>query len=198
MMQSLWQQWRRLRRLVWPPLRHPAPSSAPSKPPDFAFLLRLLTDGNVRFVVIGGVALHLHGIDHTPHDVDVLIPKEDPANVEANVEAIAQAARAQELRLVRNAKVLTDSTHLTMETASGNVDLLAKGRGIDSFEGVWNRSVLRDIDGREVRVASLDDLIAMKRVANRPKDSQHIVLLQRLQALQQGDLDGSRDFAGRD
>lgn len=165
--------WQRFLSLL---LRNPAPESAPSAPPDIGFLLRLLDNGNVRFVVIGGVALHLHGGDHMPHDVDVCIAK-DPANL----EAIAQMARAKDLRLVRNTRVLADSTHLSLETASGNLELLAKVPGIDSFEGVWNRSLLREIEGREVRVASLDDLIAMKRAANRPKDHEHLLLLQSLQ-----------------
>ena len=46
--------------------------------------------------------------------------------------------------------------------------------GVESFEGLWERAVPMDLGGFIVRVASLDDLIAMKRAANRPKDQAHI------------------------
>jgi predicted nucleotidyltransferase len=38
------------------------------------------------------------------------------------------------------------------------------------------------VNGIEVRVASIDDLIAMKRAANRPKDREHILELAALKA----------------
>lgn len=39
-----------------------------------------------------------------------------------------------------------------------------------------------DVDGIKVHVSSIDDLIAMKRVADRPKDREHILELEALKA----------------
>lgn len=68
-------------------------------------------------------------------------------------------------------------------TEFGDLDILGNPAGIDSFEGLFERSTVMEIYGVEVQVASIDDLIAMKRAANRPKDHIHILELLRLQAL---------------
>jgi hypothetical protein len=39
-----------------------------------------------------------------------------------------------------------------------------------NFEELWTRSEVRSLEGGEVRVASLDDLIRIKRDAARPQD----------------------------
>jgi predicted nucleotidyltransferase len=63
------------------------------------------------------------------------------------------------------------------------VDVMREIGGVDSFEGLWERAVPMDFGGFVVRVASIDDLIAMKRAANRPKDQAHIYELLALKKL---------------
>ncbi len=46
------------------------------------------------------------------------------------------------------------------------------------FSTVWRNRVRDEIEGVPVFVASLDDLIKMKRAANRPKDRDDLVALQ--------------------
>jgi predicted nucleotidyltransferase len=55
--------------------------------------------------------------------------------------------------------------------------------GVDSFESLWERAIPMDLGGFTVRVASIDDLIAMKRAANRPKDQVHLKELLALKEL---------------
>ncbi len=52
--------------------------------------------------------------------------------------------------------------------------------GVESFEGLIERSVEVEMMGRKIRVASVADLVAMKRVAGRPKDLDHIEELENL------------------
>jgi predicted nucleotidyltransferase len=84
-------------------------------------------------------------------------------------------------------RTLKDTSNFTLETALGAVDLLGHVSGADSFEGVWERSLVLPIDGLAVHVASLDDLIAMKRAANRPKDQNHLLELEALRRLIQNE-----------
>jgi len=46
--------------------------------------------------------------------------------------------------------------------------------GIASFEECWERRVAADIGGVDAFFASLDDLILMKKAANRPKDQEDL------------------------
>lgn len=61
-------------------------------------------------------------------------------------------------------------TTATLRTTVGDINLLAEPEGIDNFEGLWARAIEGDVFGRTVRIASLDDLAVMKRVAGREKD----------------------------
>ena len=72
---------------------------------------------------------------------------------------------------------------MTLETDATDVDILGDIPGIDSFEGLWERSVESTLYGLPVRVASIEDLISMKRTANRLKDQNHIMELLALQKL---------------
>ena len=58
---------------------------------------------------------------------------------------------------------------MTLETSVSSLDILSDIPGVNSFEGLSERSVVRELYGLDVHVASIDDLIAMKRTANRPK-----------------------------
>lgn len=49
---------------------------------------------------------------------------------------------------------------------------------MDGFDGVWARADHMQLFELPVRVASIDDLIAMKRAAGRPKDAMHIMELE--------------------
>lgn len=77
-------------------------------------------------------------------------------------------------------QMLHNSTNMTLETRWGAFDLLAEPDGVDGFEGLWERAVAMEVEDMEVRVASIPDLIAMKRAANRPKDREHIMQLEAL------------------
>ena len=60
--------------------------------------------------------------------------------------------------------------NFTFITSHGDIDVLADVAGVKGYEPVAGRAVEREIAGLPVKVASIDDLIAMKRAANRPKD----------------------------
>jgi hypothetical protein len=72
---------------------------------------------------------------------------------------------------------------LNLYTNLGEVDVMRQIPGVDSFDGLWERSVLTGLGGFVVRVASLDDLIVMKRTTSRPKDQAHLYELLALKKL---------------
>jgi predicted nucleotidyltransferase len=147
-----------------------------------------LHKANVQFVIIGGAAMILHGSDHVTKDVDFSYARD-----KENLQALSKALREKNARLrgvpedlpfVLDEYTFRNTQNLTLITDLGEIDLLAVPDGIDSFEGLLKRSVAMDLGaGLIVQVASIDDLIAMKRAANRPKDQAHLYELLALKKL---------------
>jgi len=159
-------------------------------PADFEPLLRLLSDSVAKFVVVGGVALLLHGGDNLTFDLDISFNRD-----REDTEILARALSPQKPRLrgfppdlpfVFDAQTLRNAVAITLETMLGDFDMLAEPAGVDSFHGLYERSVLMPVAGMNLHIASLPDLMAMKRAANRPKDQTHIMIIAALMKLQEG------------
>jgi predicted nucleotidyltransferase len=156
--------------------------------PEFREIIQLITERNIHFVIIGGIAMRLHGSAHITQDVDFSYARD-----KENLQALSKALREKNARLrgvpedlpfVLDEYTFRNTQNLTLITDLGEIDLLAVPDGIDSFEGLLERSVAMDLgEGLIVQVASIDDLIAMKRAANRPKDQSHLYELLALKKL---------------
>ena len=153
----------------------------------FAKVIRHFYDADLRFVVIGGVAMGLHGSDHLTNDADFAYAV-DPENLVKLAAFLPTIHARVSGRPANDHFVITPQTlekvkFLNLYTDLGEVDVMRQIAGVDSFEGLWERAVPTDLGGFVVRVASLDDLIAMKRAANRPKDQMHVLELLALRKL---------------
>jgi predicted nucleotidyltransferase len=148
---------------------------------DFLETLRALSAGGVRFVVIGGIAMRLQGCAHLTDDIDVCYAR-DPQNIESVVNALAQhhprlRIPGGEIPFHWDTRTLKNTINLTLTIDLGILDMHGEAAGVDSFEGLWERSTVMDVYGLQVHVASVDDLISMKRAANRLQDQIHILEL---------------------
>ena len=159
----------------------------PEESTDFAGILALLHREGVRFVLIGGLAMMSHGSAHVTQDIDVAYATDSD-----NVAKLAQALNKVQARLrgvpadlpfILDARKFRNTQNLTLDTALGSLDVLGHVSGAEEFNRLWERALDMEIFGTPVRVASLEDLIAMKRVANRPKDRNHLLELEALRRL---------------
>lgn len=147
-----------------------------NEPPPFDPLraLKALNDAGVEFVVIGGVAARLHGSPSLTRDVDICYAR----NVD-NLERLAALLVHLRARLrgvdddvpfVLDRRTLQAGGSFTFTTDLGDIDILAVPAGTSGYEGLARSADRVDLDGMTVLVATLDDLIAMKRAAGRAKD----------------------------
>ena len=160
----------------------------PSRPElDAEELLRRLTARGVDFVVIGGVAAVLWGSPRNTFDLDISFALDD-GNVEALgsvlVELGAQLKGVdEELPFVPDSRTLRHVELLTLRTAIGEIDLLAHPAGSPGYDTLRKRAARVDIGDFYVLIASIEDLISMKRAAGREKDLGDVAELEAIRRL---------------
>jgi predicted nucleotidyltransferase len=126
-------------------------------------LLKALDHHEVDFVVIGSVAGLAHGSAYPTYDLDVAY-----AECVENLNRLAAALNKVGAQV--DSRVLGERDALSFDTRFGTLDILRQIPGVKSYEQLRRDAKIDKIAGIEVRVASIDHLIAMKRAANRVKD----------------------------
>lgn len=135
----------------------------------FGEILRDLNEAQVRYVLIGGIALIRHGVVRATRDVDAVFDP-DPENVQ-RIGALAkqwEATRPDGSTLPDDAISAERSIHLA--TSSGELDLVSEKVVGLSFQGLMERADVKRVDGVEAPICSLSDLVTMKRAAGRERD----------------------------
>ena len=144
--------------------------------PDFLpdEVIRLLGRHEIRYVLIGGLAANTHGAGVVTQDVDVCYAR-DPENLERLADALREvhaqlrgAEPGMPFRL--DARTIARGDSFTFTTDLGWVDILATPSGVAGYDELVRTADAYTLFGYRVLVASLDDLIRMKRAAGRPKD----------------------------
>lgn len=166
-------------------------NSLAGQQPTLRSVVTALLQQGVRFVIVGGWAMRAHGSSFHNADLDLCCAR-DAENLLVLAEALAPLhprlrGAPEGLRLALDARTLRSGANFTLVTDSGDLDLLGDAAGVESFEALWQRAVEMELFGVRVRVASLEDLIAMKRAAGRVKDQPHLLELERLRRLVQGE-----------
>lgn len=148
--------------------------------------LRLLTDRQVDFVIVGGVASSAHGSAYLTFDLGVCYARtrENLKRLAATLAPYHPRPRdfPDKLPFVWNEQTLRQSTNFTLSTDLGSIDLLGEVTGLGNYEQVSAVSVVMSLFGMQCRVLSLDALIIAKRAAGRTKD---LLILPELEALRE-------------
>lgn len=137
-------------------------------------LLKALDRHGVDFVLVGGLAGIAHGSSYPTYDLDIAYSRDRP-NFERLVDALRDIGvrlrgAPADLPFQLDAATLANGANFTFDTEYGSFDILGDVAGIKSYDELRRGSKVEEVFGIQVRVASLDHLIAMKRAANRPKD----------------------------
>ncbi len=154
---------------------------------DFERVFRALEAAKVRYLVVGGVAVVLHGHLRFTADLDLVVQLEETNvrnaitalqalgfNPRAPVDPMELADATTRRSWIRD-KGLTVFSLWSVEMPGTEVDLFVE-EPFD-FDDADTRAISADLGGIVVRVVGRDDLIAMKRAVGRPKDLEDAAVL---------------------
>ena len=142
---------------------------------DLRSLLQALVDQNVRFIVIGGVAVGAHGYVRATADLD-LVPDPAPKNLDRLVDALdslnATLPTAGDRRFDPggDAGVVRRGGNVTANTDFGGLDIVQLARGVPGYSQLEADAVESNLLGVPVRVCSLARLREMKEAQGRAQD----------------------------
>ncbi|MGH6885037.1 MAG: hypothetical protein ACREGK_03065 [Geminicoccales bacterium] len=153
-------------------------------------LFRALQEHEVRYLVVGGVAVNLHGIGRLTVDVDLMLAL-DALNLErfvtvalrfplepvmpVKLEHLADAAKVNEW--IAKKGMLAFALR-SSDPATPTVDILVKP--VVPFEDAWARRVQRSVEGIAIPIATIEDIIRLKTGTGRQKDEADIQALRQL------------------
>jgi hypothetical protein len=155
-------------------------------------VLEALNRAQVRYLVVGGVAVVLHGYLRTTADLDLVIQLETENTLRALAALTALGYRprvpespagladpAIRQRWIRE-KNLTVFSLWNPARAGFDVDLFVE-EPFD-FDRVYARAVQVSLERIEATVVALDDLLELKKKAGRPLDQEDVTALEALRS----------------
>jgi hypothetical protein len=149
-----------------------------------------LNDASVDYVVVGGMAVILHGYLRATADLDLVIGL-SPANCKRAMAALASIGFQSRLPVAiddfadprKREEWIEQRNMLVFQLWDPNNPM----RSLDifvkepiAFHSLLGDAASKDIDGMVVRVASIEHLIEMKQAAGRARDLDDIAKLQQI------------------
>jgi hypothetical protein len=147
---------------------------------DLSLLLAHLAEGQVSFVLIGGLAAVTQGAPVTTFDVDVVHERS-----EANVSRLLAVLTALDARYRSHPDVrptserLLGAGHQLLTTSLGPLDLLGAVEGGLDYEALLADTIRVELDGNEILVLRLEKLLELKRQWSDPESKLRAEILAR-------------------
>jgi len=154
-------------------------------------LFNALEKHKVRYMLVGGLAMNLHGVPRATMDVDIVLALDT-----SNLKAFLDMAEALGLRPVaplslegllepaQRQKWLKEKNMLVLALRSPEINGPTVDVLIDpplDIEAALERAVKREVSEVNISLISIEDLILLKEKAGRAQDQSDIEHLRRLQ-----------------
>ena len=133
---------------------------------DFREFIELLNEHKVKYLVIGGYAVSMHGYPRYTKDVDFWIWM-DRGNISSLIEAIKDFG-FDSLELDEE-DFLNPDNIIQLGYEPNRIDLLVQVKGVD-FTDCYKNKLELEIEGLIIDFISIDDLITAKNASGRLQD----------------------------
>jgi hypothetical protein len=133
-----------------------------------------LTANKVEFVIVGGVSAQLQGAVMYTLDLD-LCYRRTPENIARLVAALRPLnprprGFPADLPFVFDERTILLGSNFTFQVGDEDLDLLGVMSAIGGYEEIVDQATVMTVAGQSVKVLTLEQLIASKKAAGRPKD----------------------------
>ena len=152
-------------------------------------LFKALQEYDINYLLVGGLAINLHGVPRMTMDVDLVIAL-DADNI-SKLETCSQSlglrpsvpVKLADLAIASKREALFKEKHLIAlsligeKPATPTVDIVIH-HPLD-FKKAYQNKIERDVSGTRVMLASIEDMITLKKAAGRAQDLADIMHLER-------------------
>ncbi|MEO6080491.1 MAG: nucleotidyl transferase AbiEii/AbiGii toxin family protein [Steroidobacteraceae bacterium] len=147
---------------------------------DYKEMLQCLSEENVKFLLVGAYAVAAYGFPRATKDIDILVrPTRD--NASSLMRALSRFGAP--LGGVSADDFSTEGVVFQIGNSPRRIDILTRISGVE-FQQAYERRRIVELEGIEVPVISLKDLIVNKRATGRTQD---LADAERLESIPPGD-----------
>ena len=143
---------------------------------DYKEMLQCLAVEKVKCLLVGAYALAAHGYPRATMDIDIWIMP-SPGNAAAVLRALRRFGAS--LQNLTREDLQKDGTIFQIGVSPRRIDIITSASGLQ-FEPVYQNSIPVNIEGIEVRIPPIDDLIVNKKATGRTKDAADVEVLESL------------------
>lgn len=135
---------------------------------DFRNFITCFNDNNVKYILVGGYSVILHGYSRTTGDMDLWV--ERTSENYKNIRAAFLQFGMPVFDMTENAFLKNETFDVfTFGKPPSSIDIMVAVKGLD-FADCYLNSVYFDEDGLKVRTIYINDLISAKKASGRSKD----------------------------
>lgn len=135
---------------------------------DFLELIACFNKHEVKYVLVGGYSVILHGYPRTTGDLDLLVERTQ-VNYQSIVEAFQCFMLPTFSMTLENFLDVDQFDVFRFGRPPVAVDVITEIKGVD-FDKVWEGKISSNFEGVQVNYISLEDLITTKKAVGRSKD----------------------------
>lgn len=149
---------------------------------DILEFWRCLQSNAVRYIMVGGFATNMNGVQRFTSDLDIWI--EDNADNRKKLRASFKQYGLGDFEAIENMPFIPDWTTFTLNNGL-QLDIMSDMKGLEqfTFEECLSVASVADIEGVLVPFLHINQLIANKKATNRPKDQADVIELEKIKKL---------------
>lgn len=145
---------------------------------DTLDLLAELTEADVRYLIVGGHALAVHGVSRATLDLDIFV-RPDSLNAEKIIHALVAFGAPLRAHGVSKHDFEREGTIYQLGLPPNRIDILTAIDGVN-FDQAWEGHVEVTVDRVQMHVIGLESIIKNKISAGRPKDLVDVAALEKI------------------